>query len=82
MPRAPRSGSVTAMQMAISARAPFVVKVLLPFSTQSAPSRTAVVFVPAASLPALGSVRLQAPSAAPEASGFRNRSRCSSVPCS
>ena len=77
-----RSGSLEAMQMAMSACEPLVVKVLLPFRIQSSPSRTAVVRVPPASLPASGSVRLQAPRASPAASGTRYLAFCASVPCS
>ena len=51
-----------------------------PSMTQSSPSRRAVVRVPPASEPAIGSVSPYAPSIAPDASGGRNRSRCSSVP--
>ena len=51
-----------------------------PFRTHSLPSRTAVVFVPFASLPAPASVRPQAPIALPCASGVTQRRLCYSVP--
>ena len=54
--------------------------VLAPFSTQPSPSRTATVRVPAASLPAEGSVSPHAPSISPLASGGRKRVFCASVP--
>ncbi len=69
MPLAPLVRSVAAMMTSTSALLPCVMKVLVPLSTQSSPSRTAVVRVPAASLPALGSVSAQAPSFSPRASG-------------
>ena len=60
--------------------APWVMNVLVPLSTQSSPSRVAVVRVPAASLPALGSVSAHAPSFSPFASGVSHRAFCASVP--
>ena len=55
-------------------------KVFVPLSTQLSPSRTAVVRVPAASLPASGSVSAHAPSCSPRASGTSQRDFCASVP--
>src|SRR3989442_12706009 len=72
--------SLTAKTTATSQTEPCVANVLLPFRTHPAPSRTAVERVPDASLPAVGSVRLQAPIFAPFASGTRERRFCSSVP--
>ena len=56
--------------------------ILLPLSTHSSPSRTAVVCWAEASVPALGSVRPKAPSHSPEANLGRYLRFCSSVPCS
>ena len=53
--------------MKVSAKLALVMKILLPLMTQSSPSRTAMVRVPPASLPALGSVRPKAPSTRPVA---------------
>ena len=59
---------------------PCVVNVFEPFSTQPSPSRTAVVRMPAASLPEVDSVSPQAPSFSPRASGTRYCCFCASVP--
>ena len=80
MPLVPRARSVDAITTRTSALAPCVMKVLVPFSTQASPSRTAVVRVLPASLPAPGSVRAQAPSCSPRASGASQRCFCASVP--
>ena len=61
MPRLPFVRSVTAIATITPATLPCVMKVLAPLSTQWSPSRTAMVRVPAASLPAVGSVSPQAP---------------------
>ncbi len=63
-----------------SALAPCVMNVLVPFSTQLSPSRVATVRVPAASLPASGSVSAHAPSFSPFASGTSHRTFCASLP--
>ena len=68
------------MMTSTSALLPCVMKVLVPLSTQWSPSRTAVVRVPAASLPALGSVSAQAPSFSPRANGVSHRDFCASEP--
>ena len=69
IPFFPRVGSVTAKTTVRSATEPWVVKVFEPFRTQPPlPSERAVVRVPPASLPAVGSVRLQAPIHSPVAS--------------
>ena len=81
MPRLPRARSVTAIATNMPPIAPCVMNVLAPLITQlPSPSRTAVVRVPAASLPAVGSVRPHAPSISPCASGGRKRCFCASVP--
>ena len=74
------SRSVTAITTAVSAMRPLVMNVFEPFSTQSGPSRTAVVRVPPASEPAPLSVSPQHPIFSPRASGVRKRRFCSSVP--
>jgi len=71
MPFLPLSGSVTAKTTITSPTDPWVVKVFEPLSTHAAPSRRAVVLVPPASEPAVGSVRLQPPILRPLASGTR-----------
>ena len=72
--------SVTAISTASAPTEAFVMKFFEPFSTQSSPSRTAVVFVPLESDPASASVRPQAASHSPEASFGMYRRRCASVP--
>ena len=59
---------------------PWVVKVLEPFRIQPPSTLSARVRVPAASEPAPGSVRLQAPIFSPLASGVSQRGFCSSLP--
>ena len=54
-PRAPFSGSVTAMTMVKSALAMRLIQILRPLITQWSPSFTARVFMPAGSPPAPGS---------------------------
>jgi hypothetical protein len=51
-----------------SAMPPLVIQILVPFSTQSSPSRTAVVLIEAASEPDVGSVRQNAAIISPLAS--------------
>ena len=53
---------------------------LVPFNTQPLPDFTALVLIAAASEPACGSVRQNAPNISPRAMGFRNRSFCSVEP--
>src|SRR5206468_3752538 len=69
MPRRPAAGSVTAKTIATSAFEPEVMNCLVPFSTQRLPRRCARVFNAAASEPACGSVRQNAASFSPLASG-------------
>lgn len=57
-----------------------VMKHLEPLITQASPSRTAVVRVPPASLPAPGSVRPNAPRISPEHIRGSHVRFCSSVP--
>ncbi len=78
-PRVPL-GSVTAKTTQVSPTLPWVVKVLAPFRIQPPSTRSARVRVPAASEPAPGSVRLQAPIFSPLASGTSQRCFCSSLP--
>ena len=59
---------------------PWVQKLFDPFRHQHCPCFTAVVRMPAASLPAPASVRPHAPSISPRASGPSHRSFCASVP--
>ena len=80
MPRLPAPRSVTAKTIATSAVLPDVMNCLTPSITQSLPSRTATVRSAAASEPACGSVRQNAPSLRPAASGRSQRSFCSSLP--
>jgi hypothetical protein len=72
--------SVTAKTMATWAFLPEVMNCLTPLSTQSLPSRTALVRMAAASEPTCGSVRQKQPSHSPLASGLRYCSFCASVP--
>ena len=76
----PSFTDVTAVKTAILQYSALVMKRLLPLTTYSFPSRTAVVSVPPASEPALGSVSPNAPRASPDARGFRYFIFCSSVP--
>ena len=69
IPRRPCPGSVTAKTTVRSATEPCVVKVFDPFRIHPPPGAGfAVDFVPPASLPAVGSVRLHAPIHSPLAS--------------
>ena len=79
MPLAPFDLSVTAMITSVSADVPCVMNIFEPFSTQHAPSLTAVVRIAAASLPEPGSVSPHAASFSPFASGTRYFCFCSSV---
>ena len=74
------SSEVFANTVKKSAIPPFVIQSFSPFRTQSSPSRTAVVLMPAASEPAPGSVRQKAAIVSPLASFGRKRARWSSVP--
>ena len=72
--------SVTAKTTQMSPTLPWVVKVLAPLRIQPPSTFSARLRVPAASDPAPGSVRLQAPIFSPLASGTTQRRRCSSLP--
>ena len=80
MPFLPAALSVTAMTIATSPFLPLVMNCLTPFSTYSAPSSVALVFSPPASEPTCGSVRQNAPSISPRASGLSHSSFCASFP--
>ena len=54
-PRAPLAGSVTAMVTVKSASLALLIQILRPLITQSSPSCTALVIMPAGSAPAPGS---------------------------
>ena len=60
-PRDPRLRSSDASTMSTPASVAFVMNTFDPFNTYSSPSRLAVVRMPAASLPAPGSVSANAP---------------------
>ncbi len=62
-----------------SATGPLVIQFLVPLITQPSPSRTAVVFCAAASLPASGSLSAKQPSSLPDASGTSHSCFCASV---
>ncbi len=62
----------------VCAEVPCVMNALEPFRTHASPSRTAAVRMAAASLPEPGSVRPQAASFSPRASGGRNLALSSS----
>ncbi len=80
MPRAPSSRSVLAHTTATSATEPLVIHILAPLSTQSSPSRRAVVRMPPGSEPKSGSVRPKQPSARPAAMRGSHSCFCSSLP--
>ena len=64
-----------------AAMRPLVQKILVPFSTQWSPSRTAVVWIAALSEPAPGSVIAMAPHlGSPSVKRERKRFFCSGVP--
>ena len=79
-PRPPAAGSVLAMTTAVPATLPLVMKAFVPSSTKASSASTARVSIAAASEPAPGSVRPQAPRTSPRASGGTYRSRCARVP--
>ncbi len=66
-PREPRLESVTAMAMVKSALAMRLIQILRPLITQSLPSLTALVFMPAGSPPAPGSEMAMAELVSPAA---------------
>src|SRR5271166_248598 len=77
-PRIP--SGVRAQQIATSATVPLVIQVFSPLITQSLPSFTALVAIPAGFDPKPGSVSPKQPSASPFAILGSQRSFCSSVP--
>ena len=80
MPFLPAPLSVTAMTMATCAFLPLVMNCLTPLSTYASPWRVAVVRREEASLPACGSVRQNAPSIWPWASGVSHCFFCAALP--
>ncbi len=76
-PDSVRASSVTPNDMSVPA---FEMNVFRPLMSQPPSRRIARVRMPRASDPASGSVRPNAPSARPSASGRSQRSRCESVP--
>jgi hypothetical protein len=72
--------SVRAHTVATSAIVPFVIHIFDPFSTQSDPSRRAVVRIEPGSEPASGSVRPKQPTYVPSCSPGSHRCFCSSEP--
>jgi hypothetical protein len=80
MPREPLAFAVTAIATSTSPDAPCVMNCLVPFNTQSVPSRTAVLRIEAASLPEDASVNPQAARCWPRARAGRYRRFWSSVP--
>ena len=72
--------SARAHTMATSATEPLVIHIFVPESTQSSPSRTAVVRIDPGSDPASGSVRPKQPISSPAAMPGSHCSRCSSEP--
>ena len=79
MPCAPFSGSVFATTITRSELMPLVMNVFEPLSTQSSPSRTAVVLMPCRSEPAAGSLIAIAVISSPEQNPGNQRAFCSSV---
>lgn len=73
--------SARASTVHTSATGPLVMNNFVPSSTQSSPSRRAVVRIAPASDPASGSVEAQAPISEPSHSPGSQRCRCCSVPC-
>ncbi|MBA7686580.1 hypothetical protein ES703_95030 [subsurface metagenome] len=69
-----------AVKIIISATSPDVINRFEPFITYSSPTSFAIVWVPAASLPALDSVSPKEPIFSPRARGIRYFCFCSSEP--
>ena len=69
MPLWPAARSFIVNSTQTSATGPLVIQFLVPLITQPSPSRTAMVFCAAASLPASGSLSAKQPSSLPCASG-------------
>ena len=76
----PCSSPALAQTTATSAIEPLVIHIFEPSSTQSSPSRRALVRIEAGSEPWSGSVSPKQPIASPVAIEGSQRSRCSSVP--
>ncbi len=72
--------SVRAHTVATSAMLPLVIHILVPLRTQSSPSRTARVRMPAGLEPKSGSVRPKQPIAVPAASSGSHCCFCASDP--
>jgi hypothetical protein len=72
--------SVCAHTTATSETEPLVIHILVPFSTQSPPSRLALVRMPAGSEPKSGSVRPKQPIRSPAAMAGSHSFFCSSLP--
>src|ERR1041384_6153972 len=79
MPLWPAARSFIVNSTQTSATGPLVIQFLVPLITQSLPSRSAVVFCAAASLPASGSDSAKQPSILPDASGTSHCCFCASV---
>jgi len=69
VPAWPSRCAVRAMTTRVRAREPLVMKYLLPLRRQPPASARAMVSIPAASLPAPGSLSAQAPTPSPRRSG-------------
>jgi hypothetical protein len=80
MPREPVAFDVTAIATTTSPVAPSVMNCLVPFRTQSDPSRTATLRIEAASLPEDASVNPHAATCWPRARAGKYRRFWSSVP--
>ncbi len=72
---------VRANSRTTSAHVPLVMNTFRPVSSQSSPSRSALVASDPASEPVSGSVSPKQPTSSPEHSPGSHRRRCSSVPC-
>src|SRR5580700_5851816 len=79
-PRAPACGSVLAKTRYTPDTPPLLTQALVPFKTYESPSRTARVWIPAASEPACGSVRQNAPRISPRERRVRYFFFCASLP--
>jgi hypothetical protein len=80
IPRVPRSGSVFAKTMYTSACGALLMNIFDPLMAYPSACNVAVVVCAAASVPAAGSVRANAPSRRPDAMSCRYRSFWASVP--
>src|SRR5712664_1568655 len=80
MPLLPSAGSIFANTFSTPATLPFVTQVFVPLNLYTSPSRIARACIPAASEPAAGSVRQNAPSVSPVAMRRKYFFFCASVP--